>query len=884
MRLMIGKTLGHYEITGELGKGGMGEVYRARDTKLNRDVALKVLPSEFANDSERMARFKREAQTLASLNHTSIAAIYGLEESGDVRALIMELAEGPTLADRISKGPIPLDEALSIARQIAEALEAAHEKGIIHRDLKPANIKVTPDGAVKVLDFGLAKALEGEAAVANASESPTLSLAATKAGIILGTAAYMAPEQARGSGVDKRCDIWSFGVVLFEMLTGKQLFAGETISDTLAAVLRAEVDWNLLPANTPAGIRTLLRRCLIKDRKQRLQAIGEARIIIEEYLANPASASIQETVAIAGGHKLREAFAWGAAIICLVGALTLGFLYFRQTPVELPDFRLEVNTPPTSDPVSLAISPDGRRLAFVAASGGRQVLWIRDLNQTTMKPLPDTESAKYPFWSPDGRRIGFFANGKLKRIDVDGGRPQALASAQFGHGGTWNRDDIIVFAPSYAGPLYRVSASRVGESAAITKVEPGQIGHVFPKFMPDGRHLLFYCRGANPGIYRTSLDSSEALRLVATDQRESQTFYSSSGHLLSMRQGTLYAQAFNGTGAEPEGNEDAVPIADSIATNWSDRVGAFSVSETGVLAFRTGYENRHWLAWFDRKGKDLGTLGTPDENNFLNPEFSPDYDRLAVDRYVQGNCDVWTIDTMRGVRSPLTLNTAIDLYPKWSPDGAWIVFSSYRGGKNYGLYRIATSGTAKEEPLLELSSDRFPNDWSPNGRFIIYEQHDLKQISDLWVLPLSGTREPFQFAATPFDESLSQFSPDGQWVAYQSNESGRYEIYLKSFTGTGGRQLVSTEGGTGPRWSHDGKELFYIASDGNLMAAPIHITGQAAKLGIPTALFQAPILGADQVTQQQQYAVARDGRFLFSTGSAASPIVIVTNWAQALKK
>ena len=497
MAITTGSKLGPYKILAAIGAGGMGEVYRAHDTKLNRDVALKVLPAEFASDPERMARFKREAQLLASLNHTNIAAIYGLEESGGVSALIMELAEGATLADRISQGPIPLEEALSIARQIAEALEAAHEKGIIHRDLKPANVKVTPEGAVKVLDFGLAKALEGEAAEADASQSPTLSLAATKAGVILGTAAYMSPEQARGSGVDKRCDIWSFGVVLFEMLAGKKLFAGETISDTLAAVLRADVDWSVLPGDTPSSIRTLLRRCLTKDRKERMRDIGDARITITEYLANPASASAPEIVADAAHRRLRDNLGWSVAIICLFASLALGVLYFRQAPVEAPETRFEVMTSPTSEPTSIALSPDGRLLVFVASSEGQERLWLRPLDQIVAQPLAGTEGATLPFWSPDSRSIGFFANNKLKRIGIAGGPPQVLASASHGQGGTWKGDGVIVFAPSLTDPLNRVPALG-GDPVAITRLNPPrQVGHWFPQFLPDGRHLLYYALGAD---------------------------------------------------------------------------------------------------------------------------------------------------------------------------------------------------------------------------------------------------------------------------------------------------------------------------------------------------------------------------------------------------
>ncbi|MEK7751052.1 MAG: protein kinase, partial [Acidobacteriota bacterium] len=441
--------------------------------------------------------------------------------------------------------------------QIAEALEAAHEKGIIHRDLKPANIKVTPEGAVKVLDFGLAKALEGEAAEVDGLNSPTLTMAATEAGVILGTAAYMAPEQARGSGVDKRCDIWSFGVVLFEMLTGKKLFASQTVSDTLAAVLRADVDWNVLPGDTPASIRILLRRCLIKERKQRLQAIGDARIAIEEYLADPAGASAQETVTVTSRHRLREKLTWGGTVVLLVAALSvLGILYFRPTPAEAPEMRLEVVTPSTpDDAASLAISPNGLRLAFVGVAEGQQRLWLRSLDAVTARPFEGTDGASCPFWSPDSRSIGFFADGKLKRIDVVGGPPQILGSAPFGQGGSWNRDGVIVFAPSGGTPLYRIPASG-GDPVAITRLEPpGQSGHYFPHFLPDGRHLLFFSAGVNHGIYLTALDSAETRLLIAADTAAA---YDPSGYLLLMRSGTLLAQHFDPQRGELAG--DVPPV------------------------------------------------------------------------------------------------------------------------------------------------------------------------------------------------------------------------------------------------------------------------------------------------------------------------------------
>jgi serine/threonine protein kinase/dipeptidyl aminopeptidase/acylaminoacyl peptidase len=884
MAMTAGAQLGSYEILALLGVGGMGEVYRAHDTKLNREVALKVLPSEFASDPERMGRFKREAQLLASLNHPNIAAIYGLEECAGVRALVMELAEGPTLAERISRdrSPIPLEEALPIARQIAEALEAAHEKGIIHRDLKPANIKVTPEGTVKVLDFGLAKALEGdgEAVAAGGADSPTLSLAATQAGVLLGTAAYMSPEQARGGAVDKRCDIWSFGVVLFEMLAGKKVFAGETNSDTLAAVLRSEIDWNLLPRDTPSSIRTLLRRCLTKDRKQRLQAIGEARIAIAEYLDHPADTADLEPVSLASRSKLR--LAWGVSFLLLVAALALGVLYFRQTPVEAPETRFEVMTPPTSSPASLALSPDGRRLVFVASAEGQARLWLRPLDQVTAQPLAGSEGASYPFWSPDSGAIGFFAGGKLKRVDIAGGVPQVLASASAPAGGTWNRDGVIVFAPTALSPLYRVPASG-GEPVAITRLDPRQWGHRFPQFLPDGRHLLLLVWGSDQGIYLASLDSTETRRLVAADTA---AVYAPPGNLLFMRQGTLVAQHFDAARGELAG--DPVPVADSVASDSVSNIGGFSVSETGMLAYRvSGGADRRLLAWFDRTGKEIGTLGAADENDLLAPELSPDARRVAVNRTVQGNTDVWLIDAARGVPSRFTFDPAFDGYPIWSPDGSRIVFASSRKG-SYDIYQKPSNGAGNDELLLRSSLNKYPNDWSPDGRFLLYMQMDPKTGFDLWVLPLFGERKPFPYVNTSFNENVGQFSPDGRWVAYESDESGRFEVYVQPFPGPGGKWQVSTGGGIEPRWRRDGKELLYIAPDGKLMAVPIQGAGQTLEAGAAVALFQTRIEGGGQYGAKQQYAVAPDGqRFLINITadeSTASPITIVTNWARTLKK
>jgi eukaryotic-like serine/threonine-protein kinase len=803
----------------------------------------------------------------------------------------MELVEGQTLANRIKAGPIPVEESLKLALQVAEALEAAHEKGVIHRDLKPANIKVTPEGKVKVLDFGLAKAFSGEREDMNLSNSPTLSDAATQQGVILGTAAYMAPEQARGSVVDKRCDIWSFGVVLFEMLTGRQLFAGETISDTLAAVLRSDVDWNILPASTPGIIRNLLRRCLIKDRKQRLQAIGEARIVIEEHLANPSGAPISGSVSITARKKLR--FAWGIAIICLVAAVALGvvaFIQSRKNPIEAPVMRLDVKTPPAWSEVSFALSPDGRHLVFAAATDEGQGLWLRPLDQTAARLLPGTEDAQYPFWSPDSRSVGFFAGGQLKRINIGGGPPQVVADAPEGVGGTWNKEDTIVFAPAWGETLYRVPASGGREPVAITRLDsPRQASHLFPKFLPDGRHLLFYSWGIDKGIYLGALDSAETRRLAVADTAAA---YVPSEYLLFMRQSTLYAQRFNASSGDLTG--EAIPVVELVAFYDLVLAGGFSVSETGMLAYRTAVSNRRRLVWFDRAGKEVRALGAPDENYLENPELSPDGRTVAVDlsvqgknNIVQGNLDICLIDAAGGEPSRLTFDSAQDRYPVWSHDGKRIIFSTNRKGDIVNFYQKASSGEGNDEPLLETSLSKRPTDCSLDSRFLLFTQFD-KTGGDICVLPLFGNRKPFPFVNTKYAERSGQFSPDGRWVAYQSNESGKTEVYIQPFPGPGGRKQISNRGGMGPRWRHDGKELFYIAMDFNMMAVPIEASGSTLEKGTPVPLFQTRKVRMFQLGAKPQYAVSLDGqRFLINTiadESFISPITIATNWTRALKK
>jgi serine/threonine protein kinase/Tol biopolymer transport system component len=876
--LAAGTRLGPYEILAAIGAGGMGEVYRARDTKLGRDVALKILPDAFASDPDRLARFTREAQTLAALNHPNIAHIHGLEESGGVRALVMELVEGEDLAERLVRGPIPLDEALPIAKQIAEAFEAAHEQGIIHRDLKPANIKVRADGTVKVLDFGLAKALDPTPTSSpNVTNSPTLSLQATRAGIILGTAAYMSPEQARGKPVDKRTDIWAFGCVLYEVLSGKRAFAGEDVTDTLAAIIRADPDWSQLPNDTPPGIRRLLRRCLEKDRKERLPDIGTARLEIKDALTAP----VEIPLSAAAPRRNRDRLAWISALAS-VTLIAVGASLWARRPASLaPEIRTEINTPATADLASFALSPDGRQLVFVASGDGPSRLWLRSLATTVVQPLAGTDGAALPFWSPNGRSVAFFADDKLKRLDLGGGQPQPLATA-IARGGAWNADGVILYTPASGSPLFRVSASG-GQVVAVTRLDRQTI-HRFPVFLPDGQHFLFWAQGTpdTSGIYLGSLDSPTMTRLTANDTAGA---YLPSGWLAWVRAGTLMAQRFDMTRRALAG--EPVTVADPVAVESQTSSAAFSVSATGLMAYRSGTATKRQLTWFDRSGKAWGSIGGPDENSLSSPSVSPDGRRVVVHRTVEGNTDLWLLDGTHTSR--FTSDPALDRYPTWSPDGSQVVFESNRSGTR-NLYLKASNGGSAEKLLVESPQDKAANDWSPDGRFLLYQSLDPQTTWDLLVKPIADDRKPWEFLKTNFNERAGRFSPDGRWVAYMSNESGRMEIYVRPFVDpaaagaagavAGGRQ-VSTVGGAWPRWRPDARELYYLRPDGQMMAVPITAAGAILEPGTPVPLFQTHIYGGGSDNAQGwQYDVAPNGRFLINTvlDEAAGPITLLQNW------
>ena len=851
-------------------------MFRALDTKLQRDVALKLLPDHFADDPERLARFQREAQVLASLNHPNIAQIYGLEDSTPQRCIVMELVEGETLQQRLKRGAIPIEEALPIVKQIAEALEAAHESGLVHRDLKPANIKLTSDGRVKVLDFGLAKAFAPMTAEMNLSNSPTL-VSGSMPGVILGTAAYMSPEQAKGKTVDRRADIWAFGVVLYEMLTGEMLFSGETASETLAAVMTKEPEWNALPANTPGRVRDLLRRCLIKEPRNRLQAIGDARVVIDEVQSG---AEVDGEVPQAPAPRRSKVWVGFAAVLFLTMIVALSVVYFnRPAP---PEIRVEVNTPSTEDPLSFAISPDGRRLVFSASNEGKSQLWVRPLDSLAAKPLAGTDGANFPFWSPDSASVGFFADSKLKRIDIVGGAPQVLANAAaVGRGGSWNREGIILFAPNLAGPLLKVFA-RGGDPVEVTRLETGQTAHRFPQFLPDGQHFIYFVFGGPAqGVYAGSLNGGSSKRLTHADGA---AVLSPSGFLLFPRQTTLFAQAFDFQRQELSSNP--FPVAEHVAIDTFDVAGAAGLSAaSGIVAYRTGGAGVvRQLTWLDRSGKSVGAIGAPDNAGLNEVELSPDGKRVAAQRAVNGNVDVWLIDATRGVPTRFTFDAANDGISLWAPDGDHVVFQSNRKGV-FNLYWKLSSGVGVDELLLESDQSKAPSDWSSDGRFLLFRSIDPQTGFDLWVLPVSADKKPFPFLKTPFDERNGQFSPDGKWIAYQSNESGRFEIYVQPFPGPGRKFQISNSGGTQPRWNKNGKEIFYVSLESKMMAAPVKLSpdGKSLETGTPAALFPVRIAGGPvSAFNKQQYAVSPDGqRFLVNLAAdeaAASPITLILNW------
>jgi len=886
----VGRQVGAYHIESLLGAGGMGEVYRARDTKLGRDVAIKVLPDVFASDPRRLARFEREARVLATLNHPHIGGIYGLEDAAGVQALVLELVEGPTLADRLSAGPLPVQKAVTIARQIAEALEAAHEKGIIHRDLKPANIKITSGGVVKVLDFGLAKAGARDGEGPDLSRSPTVTIDGTRDGAILGTAGYMSPEQARGKIVDTRTDIFALGAILYEMLSGQRAFRGETAMDTMTAVLNEDPPELAAERHIPPSLTRIVDRCLKKNSTARFQTASDLSFALECLSSQSDSAAAPTLTPGRKGLLQNPCTPWAIAASCaLLVVLAIATpLYLRPKAPEPVVTRLEIATPPTGDAYSMALSRDGRQLAYVANGDHGSQLWLRPLDHAAAQALAGTEGAIGPFWSPDGRAIGFFAEGKLKRIELSGGAVQILADVSNPQGGTWGADGLILFTPSSTDPLMGVPATG-GSVTSVTHLAAGQAGHHWPEFLPDGRRFLFVVSTGQPetyGNYTGSLDGGEPTRIMPG---ETHAAYAPPGYLLLVARGVLVAYPFDLASATVKG--ESIPLAQGLES-CCDR-GAFSVSAQGILAYRGGLATRRQLAWIDRTGKMVGAVGAVDDSGLSFPDLSTDGQRVAFIRGVQANIDVWLIRAGETVPRRFTFERAIDSGPLWSPDGSRIVFRTFRGGA-YNLYEKSVNGTTDEQPLLLSPLPKAPLDWSRDGRLLLYSSQDPKTGTDLWALPMTGERTPFVVLQTRFDETEGQFSPDGRWLAYVSNESGRDEIYVQAFPDAGGKWQISASGGLQPRWRRDGQELFFVAPDNRLMAAPIRVAPgtKALQVGAPVPLFTTKLATGVNIVPagfqaRAQYAVAADGRFLmniFSDERVTAPITIVQNWTVGLKQ
>jgi len=900
MPLSAGDKLGPYEILAPLGAGGMGEVYRAKDTKLDREVAIKVLPAALARDPERLARFEREAKILASLNHPNIAQIYGIEESSSGRALVMELVPGQTL-----QTPLPQAQALRIAVQITEALDAAHEKGIIHRDLKPANIMITPAGVVKVLDFGLA-AVPQRTSDGEASNSPTLTMQATQAGMIMGTAGYMSPEQAAGQMVDKRADIWSFGVVLWEMLVGQRMFTGSTVAHVLADVLRAPIDLDKLPKETARAVRDLLKRCLDRDVKTRLRDIGEARIAIQNLGKEP-----DLTVSAAPTRSPSERLPWMAATAATIVAALAAWAWWRQPAPEPPaPMRFSLDAPPDTEFRSLyfssAISPDGRSLVFAAQKRGNATvptLWLRELNSFTSRELLGSEYSNGPFWSPDSKSIGFEADGKLKRINLAGGAVQTLCDVSEGgfEGGTWNQEGVILFGSSLGG-IQRISAAG-GAPAPVTAVNregTSALSHRDPHFLPDGHNFLYTQAGGldKSGIYLASLDNpSQAVKLLQSDAK---AVYAPPrnglpGYLFWVRDQTLVVQRFDSKSKRLEG--DPLTVADGVAAGFAAnaRRAAYSISTTGVVAYRGGGNAGFELAFVGRDGKPEPKANGASFQRGGDPAISPDGRSIVMERQTGNTMQVWLYETGRGISTRLTLDPGFSWFPAWSRDGKQVAYSANRGG-SFGIYRKAASGAGQEELLLgATTSGAAPSSWSRDGRYLLYQTGNSQAFGgaenqDIFLLPLTGNpqeRTPVPFLQTPFRERNAQFSPDGKWVAYQSNESGRDEVYIQAFPSTGAKWQVSNNQGTQPRWRGDSRELFFMSETTQRMwVAGIRASAGRVEIETPQPLF--PVLGFPGPSYV--YDVTPDGqRFVVVSPPGAgaqgtSAINIISDWQAELKK
>src|SRR5712691_9791393 len=888
MPLVSGTKLGPYEIVAPLGSGGMGEVYRARDTRLERTVAIKILPAHLSSDPVRKQRFEREAKTISSLNHPHICVLHDVGSQDGMDYLVMECVEGETLAKRLEKGPLPLDQVLKFGAQIADALDRAHRSGVVHRDLKPGNIMLTLTGA-KLLDFGLAKPAVPLTTGATLTAAATQTTPAAREGTIVGTFQYMSPEQVEGKELDGRSDIFSLGAVLYEMLTGLRAFQGKSQLSVASAILEKEpAPISTVKPLTPPALDHAIRRCLAKDPEERWQTARDVALELK-WIAEAGSQSSAATPV--KDHRNSEWLMMAALVVTAAAAVTLGVLYARRPATDAPVARAYIKPMVNSSFIfsgtaaGFALSPDGRLLAYVASTpDGKSVLWLRPIDFLQAQPLPGTEGATYPFWSPDSRFIAFFAGGKLKKIESSGGPPFTICDASDGRGGTWNRDGDILLTPAVNTTLFRVSSSG-GPLIPVTTLDPSknETTHRWPYFLPDGRHFLYFTGSVfspretlTNSVLLGSLDSKESKLLLHS---HTNAIYAS-GHILFMRQFTLMAQPFDTTSLQLTG--DAVPIADPVQEGRSVAKGVFSASENGLLTYVEGASGAdRQLEWFDRDGKEMGAV--PGADAYAGVRISPDGKRLAY--YLDSaGYDIWSFDIARGVKTALSFGSGSgqgNLYPVWSPDGRRIIYTSYRNGK-YGLYLKASDGSGSEELLLDaVDRIRFSTDWSPDGKFLTYIEGAQGGWA-IWMLPLEGERKPDLLHKSQFAEREASFSPDGKWVSYCSNESGDYKVYVVPFPGPGGKWQVSPTGGCGPRWRRDGKEIFYLSSDNKMMATEVKASGSSFEVGATHALFGTRPYGVfgrfDVSADGQRFAIP------YEAGQPSAAITLVVRWPAELKK
>jgi Tol biopolymer transport system component len=891
--LAVGATVGPYVIEGLLGTGGMGEVYRAKDTRLGRRVALKVLPEGLSDNPDRRARLQREAQVLAALNHPHIAVIYGFEDRDATYAIALELVEGSTLAERLTRGPIPVEEAIAIARQIVDALDAAHDIGVIHRDLKPSNIKTRPDGTVKVLDFGLARLAAGQIDIVDVSDVPADPVTSTPSAL-MGTVAYMSPEQASGRAADARSDVWAFGCVFYEMLTGRRAFPGEDVTETLTVLSRAEPDWNALPTATPLPIRRLLERCLQKDRKRRLAAIADARWHLDE-----ARHAVERP-------RRYGLLPWIVATASAVVAVAL-LAYLLRGPADVAhaddvvQFTIDapddvsfggLPAPGSGNAAQLAVSPDGQKVVFVGMHAGAVKLWLRPLGSVSSTPIAGTDGAAFPFWSPDSRVVGFFADRKLKTVSLEGGMPVVLCDVLAGRGGSWSRDNVIIFSALRIDGLQRVSSAG-GAPVAVTSLESGEDAHRWPFFLPDGRHFVYTaisgpcCPPAKPSLVKIgSLDAAAPTQTLM--QAESAVSYAA-GHLFFGRDGSLFAQPFDVERRALLG--PAVPVAEHVGWEGSRYVSA-SMSDSGTLVYsETGVPNAVQISWYDRTGTLLGTLAPNTTYNTL--ALSPDEKHVAVSMRSQGlrDLDIYVLDVASGSPTRLTSDPGDDRSPAWSPDGLRIVFE--READNVFSLRQVSLGGSSDESLADDGGRYMNPSWSPDGRFIAFTRAGASGSSDVWLLPLFGERRPYPVVQSAANETSGILSPDGRWIAFVSDETGRPNVFIQPFPHGGGRRQISRESGSHPVWRADGKELFYVADGPSLstvyLAVPIDSAGRA---GEATELFRG---GLPRFSDGQVYGVSNDGQRILGGGGAGSgstrelptstrALRVLLNWPTALRR